>query len=447
MFINPLELTPKTQHKANTTAPKLAFRTAEVDANRIFFSNSFATISHEEREKMTGNEKILSSESALDGEGNTKYPLHIVFDMDETLLTTKENMKTILRPFAEEMLNSLHLHGAELILWTAATYEHVEECQKEFPKVFQYFHHVIDRSECSHLVKGNTEFGLKDLRRLGRDLNRTIFIDNDEIHLGWNSANMLLIKDFYGDPSDCELKNLGELLLLLIKTNSTTVTDFLSSNGLLHKLLSPVHPSPYHQYVSDAKIALFKNTKEGKLDDFNKLGTKLQGLLNQDKINFGVYFPLLVQLDNGEFTKVAEAIAAIDLTSSRATATSSSDIPAASIPVLETKPIPSPESPSIFTPPVLDIPEEMDDPQPVILPPAVEECKPVAKKKSLLDSIKNNIKRKKLEKRLNKTTKKKDEKITSKVKSSIKKLFSLPWKKGELKAKANSPPLQDLKIK
>ena len=90
--------------------------------------------------------------------------------------------------------------GAELILWTSASYIHIEHCKEDFPEVFSLIDHILDRSEITLVwEKGaeNEDFQiLKDLTRINRDLKRTILIDNDPAQLSWNNKNLYLSSNF-----------------------------------------------------------------------------------------------------------------------------------------------------------------------------------------------------------------------------------------------------------
>jgi CTD small phosphatase-like protein 2 len=55
------------------------------------------------------------------------------------------------------------------------------------------------------------------LSKLGRDLNRVIIIDNVEDNFQLQKDNGLHIKNFYGEEDDCELNELMQDLISIVK--------------------------------------------------------------------------------------------------------------------------------------------------------------------------------------------------------------------------------------
>lgn len=66
---------------------------------------------------------------------------------------------------------------------------------------------------------------VKDLSRLGRDLRRTVLIDNNHLAMLASPSNSIAINDFFGDPKDTEL---NEALILVNEiADMTDVRPFL----------------------------------------------------------------------------------------------------------------------------------------------------------------------------------------------------------------------------
>ena len=69
---------------------------------------------------------------------------------------------------------------------------------------------------------------IKDLNKLGRDLKKTIIIDNSSENFSLQPKNGLHIKDFIGDENDNELDCLKEDLINMIKNNPDDIRNCLS---------------------------------------------------------------------------------------------------------------------------------------------------------------------------------------------------------------------------
>lgn len=91
----------------------------------------------------------------------------------------------------------------EVVLWTAGERSYAEAILNRIDPDRRYFHYRLFREHC---VKWKNHDSVKDLRLLGRNMSRTVLIDNDRMHIGLNRSNFVLIKDFYGDPKDRHLE-------------------------------------------------------------------------------------------------------------------------------------------------------------------------------------------------------------------------------------------------
>jgi CTD small phosphatase-like protein 2 len=67
------------------------------------------------------------------------------------------------------------------------------------------------------------EFYIKDLSLLGRDLNRTIIVDNISENFLLQPENGISIKSWYDDPTDNALMQLAPLLLEIAKQKVSDV--------------------------------------------------------------------------------------------------------------------------------------------------------------------------------------------------------------------------------
>ena len=72
----------------------------------------------------------------------------------------------------------------------------------------KYIHHRLFRDSCLQ-INGNY---VKDLSLLGRDIDKTIIIDNNLVAFALNLDNAIPIKSFAGDKTDTELDKLIEIV-------------------------------------------------------------------------------------------------------------------------------------------------------------------------------------------------------------------------------------------
>lgn len=122
---------------------------------------------------------------------NNKFT--VVFDLDETLIYNRG--KFVLRDYAVELLEKIKLiNGIEIILWTASV---KETCLEALHKISEkeLFDHIIWRSN----VWYDGEIHVKDLRLLGRDMNKIIIVENAPLVCIKNPENAILVQDFMGD--------------------------------------------------------------------------------------------------------------------------------------------------------------------------------------------------------------------------------------------------------
>jgi CTD small phosphatase-like protein 2 len=136
-------------------------------------------------------------------------PLTLVLDLDETLMSfvyTREKTGQGLlrmRPYLYNFLNSVKEYY-ELIIFTASTQNYADsilDAIEEFKG--QFFSYRLYRNHCSIL---NNDF-VKDISLIGRDLSKTIIVDNMQQNLKFKKKmefeflhfgeKMLMIKLFY----------------------------------------------------------------------------------------------------------------------------------------------------------------------------------------------------------------------------------------------------------
>ena len=165
----------------------------------------------------------------------------------EVVLSDGERVKTIKRPGVDAFL--ARLAGAcELIVFTAAVPMYanpvLDRLEGDGPGTL--FRHRLFRNAC--VQKGG--FFLKDLSVIGRDLRRTVLVDNNNVCFLPQPENGVPIESFYDDERDEELPKIASLLERLAKEDDvrpTLARDF----GLKQRLKQYRE----HVYGPDAPVS------------------------------------------------------------------------------------------------------------------------------------------------------------------------------------------------
>lgn len=100
------------------------------------------------------------------------------------------------------------------MVFTAGTKEYADWILDEVDHCFGYVSHRLYRD---HTVSRNGIY-IKDLSKLGRDLNKTLIIDNIEENFQLQPDNGIRIESWYDDPKDKELEYLLPLLKGIVVT-------------------------------------------------------------------------------------------------------------------------------------------------------------------------------------------------------------------------------------
>ena len=143
---------------------------------------------------------------------NQTPKLTVVLDLDETLVSNRimgrqAVLRNYLKTFSEELKK---LTGLEIVLWTAS----VDFIAIQVVQQFDPHHHLFD----AHIYRDSLWFEetnyTKDLSLLGRNLDRTLLIDNNPECCVLHPNNCLLVDDFLGqnDPTDLTLLSVLEVI-------------------------------------------------------------------------------------------------------------------------------------------------------------------------------------------------------------------------------------------
>ena len=152
--------------------------------------------------------------------------LTVVLDLDETLvhcntqegidasLTFPVNFNGIdyiisgnLRPHCIEFLQKCS-ERYEIVLFTASQKIYADQLATIIDPNHTLFKYRLFRDSCT-FVSGNY---LKDLDSLGRDLSRTVIVDNSPQAFGYHINNGIPIKSWYEDKKDTELLKVFDFL-------------------------------------------------------------------------------------------------------------------------------------------------------------------------------------------------------------------------------------------
>jgi len=138
----------------------------------------------------------------------------IVFDLDETLCCNRGPGRAVLRPGCLDILKSLRALSTpqrpiEIILWTASVESLARTVLTRLDPDGSIFTDLIFRDKRWFKETGYT----KDLRLLGRDMERVVIIENSPMSVTLNRQQAILVKDFLGHaPHDTDLKAVKEVL-------------------------------------------------------------------------------------------------------------------------------------------------------------------------------------------------------------------------------------------
>ena len=120
----------------------------------------------------------------------------------------------------------------EVTIFTASQQVYAEGLLKLLDPEGRVFTHKLYRDSCLN-VEGNY---LKDLNVLGRDLTRTVLVDNSPHAFGYQVDNGVPIESWFDDRNDTELLKLTRFLEALIAGGSD-VRTLVRERFQLHKLV------------------------------------------------------------------------------------------------------------------------------------------------------------------------------------------------------------------
>jgi len=144
--------------------------------------------------------------------------LTVILDLDETLVSNRDpNLPAaILRPYCIQALEALRsMPRVEVCLWTASTDDTAMPVVAQLGATGFNFDAVICRSDAWFTDGVHS----KDIRLLGRPMDKIVVFDNAPQCLKLNRGNAVLVDDFFGHsgPEDCTLFNLVATVAHLVR--------------------------------------------------------------------------------------------------------------------------------------------------------------------------------------------------------------------------------------
>eukprot|EP01060_Flectonema_neradi_P008007 TRINITY_DN1570_c3_g1_i2.p1 TRINITY_DN1570_c3_g1~~TRINITY_DN1570_c3_g1_i2.p1 ORF type:complete len:282 (+),score=24.76 TRINITY_DN1570_c3_g1_i2:99-944(+) len=196
------------------------------------------------RSPMASNSRMhnQTSEFLIPPKDYSDNRLTVVLDLDETLISNHSqnhfcaDNSIVQRPHLQSFLSSL-ASCCEVILWTASTYEITEQVLRSIDPCQTIFDHVISRSP--KWFKGVPY--TKDLKLLGRCMDRVMIVENNSDCVVKNPNNAILVSDFHGIPQptpDLTLLVVQEIIEEIILSDEPVHGVITSCQTLCHRHIS-----------------------------------------------------------------------------------------------------------------------------------------------------------------------------------------------------------------
>ena len=153
-----------------------------------------------------------------------KYKYTLVIDLDETLIHyIEEEDKSFIqvRPYVPYFLEEMGKYF-ELVIFTAAEKEYANFVLDELDKNNSISYKLYRR----HTKYKNGIF-LKDLSKIGRELNKICIIDNNKANYSLQPCNGINISSFMGEQNDEELLFLSCQLMKIIDSNKKDIRPII----------------------------------------------------------------------------------------------------------------------------------------------------------------------------------------------------------------------------
>ena len=152
------------------------------------------------------------------------------------------------RPYCLDFLNELN-NIYEIITFTAGTKDYAENILNQLDINNNIFKYRLYRQHTS--ILGCNVY--KDLSKIGRDLNKTIIIDNLRENFKMQPNNGIFIKTWTSDVNDTQLRDLKKILKAIVEFNITDVKYIISRMNeeikLSKNLINPYSNIDISKYI------------------------------------------------------------------------------------------------------------------------------------------------------------------------------------------------------
>ena len=169
----------------------------------------------------------------------------LVLDLDETLVHffyTPSGGTFLIRPYCFQFLEQMSKYF-ETVIFTAAMKEYADSIldlidpEKKLINFRLYRHHTT--------ISGISF--VKDLSKLGRDLNRTIIIDNLADNFKLQQNNGIQIGTWIDDMKDTQLNDLGKILIEIVNKKPQNIRNIIKKlkEDCLKKIRKNINSNPF----------------------------------------------------------------------------------------------------------------------------------------------------------------------------------------------------------
>ena len=210
----------------------------------------------------------------------------LILDLDETLVhssfvpfekndiilnvdfeSVMYNIYVLVRPGAEEFIKKVSKYY-EVIIFTASISKYALPLLDilDHEKRIKY---RLTREHCTFL----NGIYIKELKKLNRNLNDLIIVDNSPLAYAFDSDNGLPIKTWYDDPNDNELDKIYPLLEFLSRTNDVRkfINKFVNNNEIDYNIVNEFLKNANEYSIINNKINIGINrTNDSKEDSERK---------------------------------------------------------------------------------------------------------------------------------------------------------------------------------
>lgn len=162
--------------------------------------------------------------SSFSYEPTAELIVNVTITNDATNTVDKHVIYVHKRPFVDEFL-SFCTKNFECCIFTASMSVYASAVMEQLdPK------HTIKNILCREYCTYMNQVMVKDLKKLGRDLKKTIIVDNAPTSFALQKANGITAVEFKDDKSDTYLLSLMEILREMIEVDD--VTTYITNNCL-----------------------------------------------------------------------------------------------------------------------------------------------------------------------------------------------------------------------